>query len=261
MLGLGTFPFGQPILPVVQRDRSAERVFVLGVYASAVHACWSGPDGRQRISAVAVASEPEIFWRGDGVEEIIGRITLPPGAGRLEPAGERFNGPSGRALDELFLAPLGLTRNEAWLCDLVPHSCMNPGQKRALAERYRPEMKRLGLPEPEWPSLPAYLADEQRRAEIETELWESAADIVITLGDQPLRWFTQYYGSRERLADCGLTDKEYGRLHSIRVGEREVGLLPLVHPRQAGKLGSHSSRWAELHERWGDEVAGRLLQE
>ena len=65
MSNVGTFPFGQPVLRVVQRDRGPKRVFVLGVYASAVHARWIGPDGRQRIGAVAVASEPEIFWRGD----------------------------------------------------------------------------------------------------------------------------------------------------------------------------------------------------
>jgi hypothetical protein len=34
------FASGQPILDVVQTDRSPKRVFVLGVYASAVHARW-----------------------------------------------------------------------------------------------------------------------------------------------------------------------------------------------------------------------------
>jgi len=48
----GTFPFGQPIRKVEQRVRSKKRVFVLGVYASAVHARWIGPDGKQLISAV-----------------------------------------------------------------------------------------------------------------------------------------------------------------------------------------------------------------
>jgi hypothetical protein len=40
---IGTSPFGQPVRKVEQIDRSAKRVFVLGVYASAVHAKWLDP--------------------------------------------------------------------------------------------------------------------------------------------------------------------------------------------------------------------------
>ena len=35
-----TFPFGQPLKPVQQLNRSPKKAFVLGVYASAVHARW-----------------------------------------------------------------------------------------------------------------------------------------------------------------------------------------------------------------------------
>ena len=34
------FPFGQKLHPLVQEDRTPKKVFVLGVYASAVHARW-----------------------------------------------------------------------------------------------------------------------------------------------------------------------------------------------------------------------------
>ena len=53
---VGTFPFGQPIKRVVQTDRSPKRVFVLGVYASAVHARWCNDRGKQLVRALAVAS-------------------------------------------------------------------------------------------------------------------------------------------------------------------------------------------------------------
>lgn len=86
MGAIGRFPFGEPIRPVRQADGSAKDAFVLGVYASAVHARWVGPEGRVRIGALAVASEPEIFWRGDGAEEIVSRVSVPPGTGRLVPA-------------------------------------------------------------------------------------------------------------------------------------------------------------------------------
>jgi hypothetical protein len=56
---LGTFPFGQPAEALVQQDREPKKVFVLGVYASAVHARWIGADERDRVKALAVASEAE----------------------------------------------------------------------------------------------------------------------------------------------------------------------------------------------------------
>ena len=50
------YPFGEKVYPLVQRDRSPKKVFVLGVYASAVHAKWRA--GNKTIcQALAVASE------------------------------------------------------------------------------------------------------------------------------------------------------------------------------------------------------------
>jgi len=249
---VGVFPFGQPVLPVVQTNRSKKRVFVLGVYASAVHARWVDDHGCQRIGAVAVASEPEIFWRGNPEEAqaIIARIELPSGAGALSAANSQLNGPSGQALDDLFLTPLHLQRADAWLCDLVPHSCMNEKQAAALRREYDPIRDSLGLPQYDWPLLPTKLTNEDRQAAIEEELRDSGADILITLGDQPLRWFTRRYGTKSQLAGCVQTTGAYGRPLSLTIGRKELQLLPLVHPRQAARLGTHSAEWASHHDTW-----------
>ena len=106
---IGIFPFGQPIAALRQSRRGRRRVFVLGVYASAVHARWIGPDGKTRINALAVASEPEIFWTGNGATDLIREVPIPAAAGHLVSAGPTVNGRSGRALDELYLKPLGFT--------------------------------------------------------------------------------------------------------------------------------------------------------
>lgn len=253
---LGTFPFGQPIKPLTQRDRSPKKVFVLGVYASAVHARWIDERGKPKINAVAVASEPEIFWRGsqEAAASIIAAIGLPPEAGRLMPAAASLNGPSGVALDELFLKPLGYSRDDAWLCDLVPYSCMNEKQEAALKRAYDPEIRRLGLPRYDWPLLPSELADEFRCAEIESELLASGAELVITLGDLPLKWFTRRYGSKAKLSSYGSESDRYGRQHPLSVAGRAMQLLPLVHPRQAARLGSHSPTWASAHEQWTTRI-------
>ena len=256
---VGTFPFGQPIRRVVETDRSAKRVFVLGVYASAVHARWIGPEGKEVVRALGVASEPYIFWRGDRSDEIVSKIEIPAEVGRLVPAGGNLNGPSGKSLDCDFLKPLQITRNDAWLCDLVPHSCMNDGQARAIEDRYAPEARRLGLANADWPTVPTELADDARRSNIAEELLESKAEILVTLGDLPLKWFGATFGTRRTLGAYGRDSESYGSLHDVKIDGRPIKLLPLVHPRQAARLGSHSRNWVELHRVWKECRAPGLL--
>ena len=131
------FPFGQELKKVEQEDRTPKEIFVLGVYASAVHARWVDKNGKQKVSALAVASEPEIFWTGVNTEEIISEIKIPEELGRLTaPANKMLNGPSGRALDSLFLKHLGYNRETAWLCDLLPESRVNKKQRIAIEKHY-----------------------------------------------------------------------------------------------------------------------------
>ena len=53
---LGTYPFGSPLRRVVQADRTPKRVFVLGVYASAVHAKWYSAEDKLLVRALAVGA-------------------------------------------------------------------------------------------------------------------------------------------------------------------------------------------------------------
>ncbi len=255
-----TFAFGEPVRLVQQQDRTPKRVFVLGVYASAVHARWVDAQGTTRISALAVASEPYIFWRGDGVTDILSRIKISAALGELRVPASKLNGPSGIAVDEHFLHPLGLARADAWLCDLVPHSCLNPRQKAALEREYQPLVDQYALPEVTLPPVPTLLADDRRRREITAELEESRADTLILLGDQPVRWFLKAFDARWRnLADFGVDRTAYGRLHQTRIGNKAYRVLPLVHPRQAAQLGTHSQDWHALHVNWLEHFASTVL--
>jgi uracil-DNA glycosylase len=255
----GTFPFGAPLRTLVQQERSAKRVFVLGVYASAVHARWVGPDGKERVKALAVASEPTIFWDGSGAAEIVAGLSVPPAAGRLESAGEKFNGPSGRSLDFAYLKPLGLTRADAWLCDLVPHACRNPSQAAALAREYEPMQARWSLPTVDLPDVPARFASPMRREEVLAELKESQAPVIVLLGDEPIRsWLRSYAPQWRALSDFGESPETYGRLHPVQIEGRRYRVLPLVHPRQADGLGTHDAGWRALHLAWRKGPAGQL---
>ena len=258
-MAFGTFPFGQPVERVAQADRGRKRVFVLGVYASAVHARWDDANGDLLVRALGVASEPSIFWRGDAVEDIVSRIDVPPEAGRLRPAEDRFNGPSGRSLDEHFLGPLGLARDDAWLCDLVPYSCRNPGQDRAISRCYMPLVERLGLSPVDRPVRPSKCTNAARRKEIAAELRESAPELVVTLGNEPLKWFAaEVLGAPATLAACRTDEQTYGAVHDVDFEGRSLGLLPLVHPRQAAGLGAHSVCCKLLHQIWIRQSAPAL---
>lgn len=244
---IGRFPFGEQVHKVVQSDRTRKDVFILGVYASAVHARWVNANGKTLVNALAVASEPYIFWRGENPEFIIDKIHVPHEIGKLLPAKPTFNGPSGIALDNLILEPLGLERNDVWLCDLVPHSCLNPAQKKAIDREYLPIAKKYDLPLPSVPPLPRPLTDEKRRNEILSEMLESNTRVLILLGDLPIRWFLYYFDKRwKKLSDF----VAYGQIHETEIRNKKVAVLPLAHPRQIAKLGQSSSYWFNVHRTW-----------
>ena len=246
------YPFGQQLHPLVQQDRSPKSVFVLGVYASAVHARWK-KDGQIICQALAVASEPRIFWDGDPQEavEIINQIKISSELGTLEPAGKNLNGPSAKVLDDHILAPLGFTRANAWLCDCLPETRLNPSQVKVIKERYDPIREKYGLNEVTIPKRPNIFCDENRAAEITEELLESEAKLLILLGDIPIG---QYLN---RVADVPYSSLSeyvdlygYGSRTEVEVNGRKIDVLPLTHPRQIGALGSHSDKWNLLHKEW-----------
>ena len=232
-MAIGTFPFGHPVRHLVQTDRAPKRVCVLGAFASAVHGRWYDTRGKLLVTALGVASEPCLFWRGEGVENILSGIDVPPFAGVLRPSVRRYNGPCGRSIDRDYLEPLGLARKHAWLCNLVQHSCMNARQADAVSLCYAPLAQRYGLPFASWPASPENFTDGRRRETIAAEVLESTAEVLITLGDLPLEWFANFFGSHATLRAYGHDPASYGQVHELKIHSRTLGLLPLAHPRQA----------------------------
>ncbi len=240
----------------MQKDQNRKKVFVLGVYASAVHARWI-KDGTIVCQALAVASEPEIFWDGNPEEtkEILGRIKIPEELGCLKPAGAGLNGPSARVLDMHILAPLQVTRADAWLCDCLPETRLNQSQMKVIREKYNPLIPLYGLNEVTIPKRPALFCDEKRAEEITEELLKSGAELLVLLGDIPI---AQYLRRAAEVSYASLqeyTDRfGYGCKSDVTIGGRTLQVLPLTHPRQIGALGSHSERWHTAHRNWEAEL-------
>lgn len=244
------FPFGQPLKMVEQIDRTPKTAFMLGVYASAVHAKWIDSNGNLKVQALAVASEPEIFWTGENAAEIISEIKIPKELGRLLPANSNLNGPSGRAIDTQYLHPLNLNRKNTWLCDLLPESRVNENQRAAINKYYTPDLiQKYNL-------LPATIPDftkdisDGRREQILKELEESKAETIILLGDQPIFYFLRFYSkpSYPSLESFGSINGTYGKGHSIKINSKAYNVIPLCHPRQAFSYGN--KKWKELHDNW-----------
>ncbi len=249
------FPFGQKLHPLVQEDQTPKKVFVLGVYASAVHARWK-KDGQVICQALAVASEPRIFWDGNEEEAkaIIARIQLPGELGHLEPAGKQLNGPSAQVLNKQILAPLGFTRPDAWLCDLLPEARLNPSQVRALETRYEPIREAYGLNPVTIPKRPSRFCDDVRAKEITEELLRSEAELLVLLGDVPIREYLNRVAKVPyRTLQEYVNFHGYGNPSPVEICEKTLQVLPLAHPRQIGGLGAHSQHWHEMHKQWESE--------
>ena len=246
------FPFGKEVIPLVQQDRRPKKVFVLGVYASAVHARWK-KDGKVLCQALAVASEPRIFWDGDPAEAkaIIDSVPIPPELGTLEPAGQNLNGPSAKVLEQNILAPLGFTREDAWLCDCLPETRINPSQAKVIRERYAPLARQHSLNPVTIPNRPNAFCSEARSREITEELMESRADLLVLLGDIPI---AQYLNKAAEVPYTTLGEYValygYGTVTQAQINGKPIRILPLAHPRQIGALGAHSEKWHRLHREW-----------
>lgn len=89
------------------------------------------------------------FWDGDPSEaqQIIRKIKIPGEVGALVLPNKNLNGPSSKVLSENILKPLSVTRQQAWLCDLLPESRLNPNQLRVISEKYNPLIEKYGLNE------------------------------------------------------------------------------------------------------------------
>lgn len=267
------FPFGQKLKRLEQECRTPKDVFVLGAYASAVHARWVGPNGKIISAALAVASEPRIFWDGhkEEAECIIASINIPEGMGHLAPAACRLNGPSGRALDRCILEPLGFERSGAWLCDLIPEARLNKYQQNRIEKSYNPFINKYGLNEVSVPCLKGNYSSEIKRYEekygenrcekITQELKQSKATYLILLGDMPIKHYLKLVADIDfKNLDEFSCKHGYGNSYTVCIDGMKIKVRSLAHPRQISGLGAHNSKWSTVHNEFMQRFADRSQQ-
>jgi len=149
------------------------------------------------------------------------------------------------------LKPLGYKREDAWLCDLLPYSRINPNQQKAIEKHYNPLIKKFNLPECTIPKFSAKELNNSKRVdEIVDELEQSQAEKIILLGDLPIKHFLSYFSNYNKLSEFGNTAEEYGKERPTKINGKTYQVIPLVHPRQAAALGKSSLKWKEIHNNW-----------
>jgi len=137
---------------------------------------------------------------------------------------------------------------------------MSTGQRAAIEREYLPYLGEYDIPVPTLQPAPTSGPGEERREEIWDEYVQSQAEVLILLGDKPIEWFFSHLEPQyQKLSDFGKEAKTYDQLHLFRIRGRQIGVLPLVHPRQASRLGASSAEWAELHQTWKTDVAARVI--
>ena len=95
--------------------------------------------------------------------------------------------------------------------------------------------------------IKAELIDRERIDEIVNEFDESKTELLITLGGLLLRHIVRHFNSE--LVSLSSFEK-YGQIHDIKIGNKEMLLLPVVQLSQAWKKGKYSRRWYGLHNYW-----------
>lgn len=254
------YPFGEKLHRLLQQDRTPKKVFVLGVYASAVHAKWMPASGKKaRINALAIASEPCIFWDGDDeyTKGIIKKINarIPKEIGHLELPSKGLNGPSAIALTEKILNPLGYDRKQdAWLCDMLPETRINPNQKAVLEREYNPLISKYNLNICNIPVDNNEYCNIKRCEEIIQELFESQASTIILLGDKPIKQFLK------KVADFPFSNlddyvfrkgKGYATPYNVIIKDKEFRVILFAHPRLiSGMNPKDNKKWFDIHNKW-----------
>lgn len=247
---LGTFPFGNPVLRVQQIERDPKPVFILGVYGSAVYGQFKTKKSQLSIRYLPIANEPEIFWSGgqDLVRKIISDLKIPKEIGKLSPELSIVNGFMGKSLDKYFLNPLKIKREQVWICNLIPHHVLNKNERKSI-KKYNNIQGELNLPKASIPTKKDRwnFITKKRFREIIEELFQSRADVIITLGQQPLKWFLKEFDNN---VDQLLNIKDYGVLTEVQIESINIKLLPLFHPKQLLKERNRDTRVGLLHYDW-----------
>ncbi len=202
---------GNPVQPAVPLDTAVNGVFVIGAYPSARFA--------------TIGSEPDVP---------VGDHCGPFSSERYFDGSRIRTVKSGQELEEAYLAPLGLRRDQCWITDLVRVFLFKKGH----LAKYR----RLGCPWPERETRSQFEAfAEQGLHWLERELAVARPRLVITLGAEVAGILQHVRGA------SGRNDLLGGEVRELLIGSVAYPAIHLAHPGIVMRPASERNLWPMLH--------------
>jgi hypothetical protein len=236
-------------------------VFILGVYPSALHIAWTPPPPFHPIKAITVDNEPEPFWAGwdqeDRIESWKKAVKYDSCAWGKVSSPSSLNGSAGRWVEEQVLIPLHIRREEAWITDcLDTYKCSRDLAAR-LDDTYGPFVEKMGGAGRELrPAILSLYPSEKEaidqalrlhRSRLLGELEAANPDLVITLGNVALAIIRNFlpFVSGADIQRLSSDVRNYGCRAMLRLGRREIELLPLAHPAAPFEYQAAHAAWLE----------------
>lgn len=218
------YVYGNPVQPVVPLDTTQGGVCIIGAYPSAKFASI----GSERDVPVADISFPfstERYFNGTRTRTVA----------------------SGEELEEAYLKPLGIHRDECWVTNLVRVFLFKDGH----LVKYR----RLGCKWPERETRKFFEKfAEQGMNWLEEELVLAQPKLVITLGAEVAGILKKVKGKRNRNA---LID---GDVKELKLGSEIYPIIHLAHPGIVMRAASERNPWPRLHRDVHIPAARKAIQ-
>jgi hypothetical protein len=244
------FPFGRILTKVFQKNFSPKPVFVLGLNGSAIFARFISKDRSIIIHNIPVDNEPFLFWNGglNDARNIVSEIKVSKNIGRLATEAKSINGITGRIFDKYYLQPLKLNRELVWICNFVPHYIATKSEVKSI-KKYNKISGTYSLPKAELPTKKVWqkFITETRTKEVLEELFRSKAEIIVTLGQQPIKLLLQQYDINIQKF---FTVENYGFVSETEIESVKYKIIALYHPRQLLKEKNVDSKIGLLHYDW-----------
>jgi len=216
---------GDPVQPVVPLDTAQDGVCVIGAYPSARFAT-IGSETDVPVADVRGPFSMECYFDGDRVRIV----------------------ESGHELEEQYLHPLGLAREQCWITNLVRVFLFKKGH----IDKYR--RLKCTWPERETRSQFEKFAKQGLRW-LDEELTLARPRLVITLGAEVAGILQNVSGQKQRNTLLG------GDLKKLQRASTIYPVIHLVHPGIVMRRASNHNPWPRLHRKVHIPAAREALEQ
>jgi len=78
---------------------------------------------------------------------------------------------------------------------------------------------------------------------------------LVLLGDIPIKQYLKAVADIDFNSLREYTEKYgYGQALKIKIGSKDIDVIPLAHPRQIGGLGRSNDFWYQEHKKWEENI-------